>query len=178
MDSKKVVIVVLILIVVAFVILAVYGGFFAEPSKSLSADQAIDDSRTAPTPDWIGSLSSIFGGWQEAVDLPCKLPSTDPQRLCDGLAPSLTIGPAKEPWLPLMKRTMFRPIKLVLIDGQGAHITYFDKGGFNNIKNPQTFDLPDPDNKSPQRGSIVAMERGGTLTIQCLNNSPCKVGQE
>jgi len=90
----------------------------------------------------------------------------------------IVVPPAKEPWLPLMKKTEFRTLKLVLLEGQRVHINYLDKKGGKNIDNPQFFNLPDPDNNNSLKGSIAVMENGGTLTISCLDNVPCRVGQE
>jgi hypothetical protein len=180
MDSKKLVIVILIVIAVVFVIFAGYGSLTVYQPKRTNARESKKDAKVAPTPGWAKSIDSAFSGWQESVQLRCDPPpDQNSRRRCDDLGTGpIVVPPAKEPWLPLMKKTEFRTLKLVLLEGQRVHINYLDKKGGKNIDNPQFFNLPDLDNNNSLKGSIAVMENGGTLTISCLDNVPCRVGQE
>ena len=169
MDTQKIVIIVLILIIVVFVIFVARG--------SLTADEKAIANVTPP--DWSETINRIFGGLQESVVLECKeksSPNTD--RKCETLPLGVTqIKPAKDPWLPFLKKTTFRTVKLVLISGQ-AEITYINSKKNSKIKNPDKSPLPNFNNKKPNIESLVITEDGGMLTILCKANASCQVGQQ
>ena len=170
MDTQKIVIIVLVLIGAAFVIFVGVGSFKSEPKK---------DPKDVEAPTGSETFSKLFGGLQEKVVLDCDPTSRSNSGLrCEKLLlGKKPIPPAKESSLPFLKKTTFRTVKLVLISGQ-ASVLYIDNKGGGKIKNPQRFDLPNPENDGAKVESLVFLEKGGTLTISCLGNTACQVGQQ
>lgn len=167
---NKIVIIVLILIAVVFFISVGVGSSESEPER---------DPKKVDAPAGSEGFSNLFGGLQEKVTLPCDPTSAANvslkcQRLLLG---SSTVPPAKEPWLPFLKKSTFRTAKVVLLSGQ-ASVLYLDGKGGSKIKNPQRFDLPNPDNDGSRVESIVFLENGGSLNISCKANTNCQVGQQ
>ncbi len=176
MDTQKIVIIVLILIVVVFVIFVTRGSLTDDQPKRTNSTESKKDAANIPLPDWSKTINKIFGGLEESVDV-CDEPSANTEIKCELPLGNIEIKPAKEPWLPILKKSSFRTVKLVWISGT-VSVLYVDKKGGSDIDNPQTFDLPDPKNNSSKFGSLVIMENGGTLTISCKENTKCQIGQE
>ena len=168
LNMNKIVIIVLVLIVVIFVVFVTWG--------SLTVDQPVD-AKNINQSDWGKTINNLFGGLQKSIILDCKVKSpAGAERKCEQLPLEIKVEAAEEPWLPFMEKTTFRTAKLVLVKGQ-ATVTYFDKKGRKGIKNPQRFELPNPENDNSEVESLVILEEGGTLTISCKNNTSCQVGQ-
>lgn len=168
---NKIVVIVLILIAVVFFVSVGVGSFESTPEK---------DPKKVGAPSGSESFSNLFGGLQEKVTLRCDptAPAADASMKCRKLVlGSSTIPPAKEPRLPFLKKSTFRTAKVVLLSGQ-ASVFYLDGKGGGKIKNPQRFDLPNPDNDGSRVESIVILENGGNLNISCKAGTNCQVGQQ
>jgi hypothetical protein len=160
---NKVVIIVLVLIVVVFVIFVGVG--------SLTSDEKADPEKM-PMPALGETVNKIFGGLQETVDL-CKESSAKSEIKCVVPLGKIEINAAKKPFLPFLKKTTFRTVKLIWISGT-VSVFYVDKKGGSKIDNPQHFEL----SNAKKKESLVILEEGGTLTISCGGNGACQVGQQ
>lgn len=177
MDSKKIIIVVLVLIVVVFVILVARGSLTVDQPKQMNPQEAKKEVNNISS-NWRGALDSLFGGFQQTVVLPCRDVSKSSTRQCDQLAlGTINVPEAEEPFLPFLKKAAFRTAKLVRIDGR-ANISYRNNTNAENVDNPQTFKLPNPENNDSIVESLVILETGGILTISCEGNTKCQVGQQ
>ncbi len=175
MDTQKIVIVVLIVIIVVFVIFEVRGSLSADQPKRGNQSDAVEFIKQNKTPGWSKTINRLFGGLQESVVLKCvEISPPNAERQCEKLPlGTIDVPPAKDPWLPFLKKTSMRTVKLVLINGI-ASVNYHNRKGGNNIEDPQHFELPNFEKNE----SLVITESGGTLTISCKENAVCQVGQK
>lgn len=161
MSSTKIVIIVLVLIGVIFVIFVVRGASRNEPSTRSDAKAA---KRTDP-PDWTKSIAKLFSSLQPRA-LEAKVYSS----------------PAKET-IPPDEKQAFRTVTFHVLSGAGE-IVYHDNtplepdSPLEDLDNPQKCTLPqdaDPDVRDRTRCSILALKQGGTLTLACALNTPCRI---
>lgn len=161
MSSTKIVIIVLILVAVIFAIFVATGAFSSEP-KSKSSNQAAKDFTKNP-PAWTKAIKRFIGSRQPKLTLKRG---------------RYTSSTTEE--VPPDEENPFRTATFHLISGS-ATINYEDRTdeAEDMELDEQKFNLPNFDNeKDIRRGSIVALKKGGTLTITCEGTSGCTIDVE
>lgn len=161
MSSTKIVIIVLVLIAVIFTVFVVRGALRSEDTPRSDARSA----KKTKAPAWTKSINDLFESLQPRA-LEAKVYSP----------------PAKET-IPPDDKQAFRTVTFHLVSGAGE-ITYHDitplepDSPLEDLDNPQKCKLPqdpDPDVRDRTRCSILALKQGGTLTLTCALNTPCRI---
>lgn len=167
MSSTKIVIIVLVLVGLLFAIFVAAGALRRDPTLPPPEKIADKDTKDAPKPDWTKTVKNLFSSLQ-------------PKILKDKVYSSNTTDP-----IPADDKQAFRTATFHLLSGS-ADISYKDEtpqasdSPLKKMKNPQHFTLPQQDSNvsDQERGSILVLKRGGTLTFTCTNNSACRVKVE
>jgi hypothetical protein len=169
MSSTKIVVVVLILIGLLFVIFVARGAFRNEPAQPKGKQQLESSAKKTKPPGWTNRIKGLFTSLQ---------PKALTGKVYSSSTPKDTIPPdEKQP---------FRTVTFHLLSGT-AEISYKDDtpiesgSPLKDMDNPQPCKLPqdpDPDISDPNRCSILALKRGGTLTFKCTGTSACRVKVE
>jgi len=172
MSSTKIVIIVLVLVGLLFIIFVARGALRSDPQPS--SNRQTDAKRTKP-PGWTKKIEGLFS-------------SLKPKRALEKKVYSATTSASAEDKIKPDDKQPFRTVKFHLLSGSGsARIEYSDETPVQSDKLKdlkfQKCPLPgDFDAKHPEadlsRCSIVALKRGGKLTIICTGNSACRVEVE
>jgi hypothetical protein len=160
MSSTKIVIIVLILVAVIFVIFVARGAFRNDPKSDDPKLAAKNSSKKGGKPGWTKAINDFVGSRQPKLTLKQS---------------RYTANTTEE--VRADEKNPFRIAKFRLISGS-ATIEYEDRTEeAEKMKlDDQDFDLPNFDNEEdPRSGSIVALEKGGTLTITCKGTGGCRV---
>ncbi|HSK72647.1 MAG TPA: hypothetical protein VK892_13175 [Pyrinomonadaceae bacterium] len=171
MDSKKIVIIVLILIIAAFVVFVTWGSLSGEQPKRGDRNDAGKFVKEKKTPPWAKVIKSLFGSLSKKMALRCAKAAPDgADYQCEEMPLNEEIKIPEEPG------TSFRTASFILAKGK-ARIEYNDRTekADDFDLDEQEFNLPDLELDDPNIGSIVALEKGGSLKITCLENKPCQV---
>ena len=173
MSSNKIVIIVLIIIVGIFVFFVTMGSLAVEKPKASKETSAKEYAKKKP-PAWSGFIKSALGYFAETVELSCpNKPPANSNFICERLPLDKKIN------IKANKDVSFRTVNLELRKGK-AKIKYRDKT--KDAKDlefdKQDFDLPDNEYRKPRENSIVVLEKGGNLEIECVGDDPCEVAQK
>jgi hypothetical protein len=158
MSSTKIVIVVLILIAVVFALFVTKGALSDDPPKPKGKAEEKRAAKEYKAPDWSGTIGGLFSSMQPALDL-------GRDRFSAG-----------EFEVESDEERPFRVATFRLVRGS-VNIDYEDQTeeAEDLDLDDQEFTLPDDEAREPREGSIVALKRGGTLTISCNGTDPCEI---
>lgn len=160
MSTTKIVIIVLVLIALVFIIFVTKGALSEDQPKAGKRNDAVSFTKQNKAPGWTKTISSMFGSLRPKLVLSRKSFTSNA---------SESVPPDED---HSMRTGTF------LRRAGSVHIRYVDltENAGEDLR-VQEFDLPNPDNSDPNRGSIVVLKRGGQLQITCVS-TPCRVDLE
>lgn len=159
MSSTKIVIIVLILVAVIFVIFVTRGALRNEPEKDPDQEAA---EFTEKPPGWTKAIKGFIGSRQPKIDLERSIYTAN------------TVEKIKAD-----SENPIRTAKFRVRPGSSASILYEDDTEDAGDLKRQPCDLPNSKNKQDKNAcSIVALKKGGKLTINCPATGGCRVEVE